>query len=204
MDRFDVLVVGPGLGRDPLTLEVVAEILRHAKEKKIPMVIDADGLWLIHQRPQLLHGYHNAILTPNAMEFKRLADVLNVELKSGRNNDALQQITRSLDGPLVVEKGSSDKICDGEHIVECSEEGSLRRAGGQGDVLSGCIASFVAWAGRSGLLQSEERSALVTAAYGGCLVTRLASRAAFAKHGRSMGATDVIAELGRTVDELQL
>lgn len=82
----------------------------------------------------------------------------------------------------------------------------------QGDVLSGTIAAYVAWAQRNAGVakdQLHESAAgpgggdfppLMMAAYAGCLTTRQASRAAFAKHGRAMGACDVIAELGRTVD----
>lgn len=41
----------------------------------VPLVVDADGLWLIAQRPQLVAGGgHKVLLTPNAAEFKRLRD----------------------------------------------------------------------------------------------------------------------------------
>ncbi|EPS63251.1 hypothetical protein M569_11536, partial [Genlisea aurea] len=40
MERFDCLVIGPGLGRDPFLLECVAEIMKHARAFNVPMVID--------------------------------------------------------------------------------------------------------------------------------------------------------------------
>ena len=43
---------------------------------------------------------------------------------------------------------------------------------------------------------------LADAALGGCVVTRLAARAAFAKHRRSMVTSDLIPELGGVVDAL--
>lgn len=57
LDRFDVLVIGPGLGRDPLILTTVERLLEKAREREIPLVIDADGLWLLNTRPELIIGY---------------------------------------------------------------------------------------------------------------------------------------------------
>lgn len=211
LERFDVLVVGPGLGRDPSILETVTELLENAKIRELPLVIDADGLWLINKNPSIIEGYPNAVLTPNAAEFKRLCTTSGIDENS---SDALRQVTLTLNGPIIVQKGSSDVISDGYVNLVCSEQGSLRRAGGQGDVLSGTIATYIAWCSTriaSNLSKNTEKhqyttsdgktiSPLMLAAYGGCLTTRLASRHAFEKQGRAMGATDVIAELGRSID----
>lgn len=40
LERFDCLVVGPGLGRDPFLLDCVSEIMKHARQSNVPMVID--------------------------------------------------------------------------------------------------------------------------------------------------------------------
>lgn len=83
-------------------------------------------------------------------------------------------------------------------------------------MLSGCIATFAAWAQRAGGARREDLHAsggggdggeaglppLLVAAYGGCVVTRRASRRAFARQRRSMGATDLLQELGAVADEL--
>ena len=37
-----------------------------ARARELPLVIDADGLWLINQRPELVRGYRGAVLTPTA------------------------------------------------------------------------------------------------------------------------------------------
>jgi len=211
LERFDVLVVGPGLGRDPLMLETVTELLENAKVRDLPLVIDADGLWLINKNPSLIEGYPNAVLTPNAAEFKRLCTTSGIDEGS---SDALRQVTLALNGPIIVQKGSSDVMSNGSDNLICSEQGSLRRAGGQGDVLSGTIAAYIAWCSKKLASHSSEStqkqqyktsdgtvlSPLMVAAYGGCLTTRIASRHAFEKQGRAMGATDVIAELGRSID----
>ena len=76
-------------------------------------------------------------------------------------------------------------------------------------MLSGCISVFAAWAQRIKGLGAEQLHAgesslppLMVAAYGGALVTRAAARRAFEQKRRAMGAVDVIAELGPTVDDL--
>ena len=57
LDRFDVLVIGPGLGRDPLIMSTVETIFEEARQREIPVVVDADGLWLLNTRPELIIGY---------------------------------------------------------------------------------------------------------------------------------------------------
>lgn len=47
-------------------------------------------------------GYANAVLTPNVVEFKRLADVLGVDAES---DSALTDVAAALGGPVVVRKG---------------------------------------------------------------------------------------------------
>uniref|UniRef100_A0A7I4EBX6 ATP-dependent (S)-NAD(P)H-hydrate dehydratase n=1 Tax=Physcomitrium patens TaxID=3218 RepID=A0A7I4EBX6_PHYPA len=72
LQRFDCIVIGPGLGRDPILLDCVAAIIEEAKFKNIPLVLDGDGLFLVTNQPELIIGYPLAILTPNVMEHKRL------------------------------------------------------------------------------------------------------------------------------------
>jgi ATP-dependent NAD(P)H-hydrate dehydratase len=72
LPRIHSLVIGPGLGRDRLMLESVSLIILAAREQKIPLIIDGDALFLVSQRPDLIRGYSNAILTPNGGEFIRL------------------------------------------------------------------------------------------------------------------------------------
>ena len=47
--RADSIVFGPGLGRDPDTLKVVAELIQWAGARGTPCVIDGDALWLVAQ-----------------------------------------------------------------------------------------------------------------------------------------------------------
>lgn len=207
--KFDVLVVGPGLGRDSLVLSTVERVLRAAREREIPLVIDADALHLITQSPEIIQGYSKAILTPNAPELQRLLAKLGIE-KDDRRERLVRNLASRLNGPIVVSKGARDVISDGRLVALCDTKGSPRRAGGQGDVMAGAIATFMAWASKGNVIEKENQTesnrtmppAFITAAYGGCMVTRLASSEAFRERGRAMGASDVMMALGRVVDGL--
>ena len=56
-------------------------MIRDLKEAKTPLVIDADGLYIVTKDLELVKGYKECILTPNKNEFQRLADQLGIDLK---------------------------------------------------------------------------------------------------------------------------
>ncbi|KAG9139546.1 hypothetical protein Leryth_019248 [Lithospermum erythrorhizon] len=76
MERFDCIVIGPGLGRDPFLLDCVSDIMKRARQANVPMVIDGDGLFLVTNDLDLVSGYPLAVLTPNVNEYKRLVQKL--------------------------------------------------------------------------------------------------------------------------------
>jgi len=218
LKKMTAVVVGPGLGRDDATLQVASAIMQKAREMDLPLVIDADGLHVVRLDPQLVKGYRRCILTPNANEFQRLRDALPADktdpaaagqpLSVVKENPQhpLPKITeealsltsalcRALDGVTIVRKGPSDCISDGRVGMVCAVTGASKRAGGQGDVLSGSAATFVSWAMR-GTDEAEGPPRHLLACYGACALTRASAAAAFAKKRRSMTAPDVISELG--------
>lgn len=92
-----------------------------------PLVIDADGLFLITQNKSLITDYKNVILTPNVAEFNRLF---------GENEDEVESNIKQLgSGVTIFKKGSSDIIFNSEDLENkfvCPTGGSGRRCGGQG------------------------------------------------------------------------
>lgn len=74
MKKFHSLIIGPGLGRTSAALEQIKIAIKHARSQSIPIVIDADGLYLLATDTSSISGYKKCILTPNYMEFKRLYD----------------------------------------------------------------------------------------------------------------------------------
>ncbi|KAK5658864.1 hypothetical protein OQA88_1678 [Cercophora sp. LCS_1] len=207
LDRLHVLVIGPGLGRDTLMQETCTNVIRAAREKGMPMVLDADALLLVQKDPGLVKGYGLAVLTPNVVEFARLTKALGVDEEVERAKETagesakVEALARALGGVMVVQKGGVDRLSDGRVTMTVDLEGGKKRSGGQGDTLTGCIATFLAWRKaymdglweHGGQLSGEELVGL--AVFGGSAVTRECSRLAFAKKGRSLQASDLTDEV---------
>ncbi|KAL7739033.1 hypothetical protein ACLKA6_001941 [Drosophila palustris] len=153
IDRLHVVVIGPGLGRDAHVLKTATDVIKLCLDLGKPIVVDADGLFILNDNIQLICGQRNVILTPNAIEFQRL---FGTDLAAAR-----EKMLRLGDGVVVLEKGAQDKI----HIPHTGEVyamptgGSGRRCGGQGDLLSGSLATFFHWS-----LQSNQSNPAYLAA----------------------------------------
>ncbi|XP_058479142.1 ATP-dependent (S)-NAD(P)H-hydrate dehydratase isoform X2 [Solea solea] len=204
LPRLHGLVVGPGLGREDLLLKTAKEVIEKSKTRDIPIVIDADGLWLVTQQPSVIQGYQKGILTPNYMEFTRLYEALYHEpMDSSDHQRSVMQLSVAMGNLTLVLKGEQDLITDGSKVISCSVEGSGRRCGGQGDLLSGSMGVLAHWAysaSAAGAVKSVNPS--MVAAFGACSLTRQCNRQAFQKHGRSTTTTDMIQEIGSAFKKL--
>jgi ATP-dependent NAD(P)H-hydrate dehydratase len=157
LSRLHALVIGPGLGRDGVTLKVVAEVIKAARSQSIPFVLDADGLLIVTQDPSLVKGYKECILTPNVVEFGRLAKALGIEVasqadiaegsgdKTSKESDACEQLSKALGGVTIIQKGPHDVISNGVTSIISDTKGGLKRSGGQGDTLTGSLGTMLAW-----------------------------------------------------------
>ena len=201
--RIHVAIVGPGLGRDELMLKTLEIVINYLREKKIPIIVDADGLFLVSQKPDVIKGYDLAILTPNVVEFQRLADAVGVDVNGDDQIEEAKQLSKKLGGVTILRKGSSDIIVKNDEALESTTKGSDRRAGGQGDSLTGTVATLLAWghAYKSGIWEHpdeiQEDQLPLLACFGGSTVTRVAAREAFKAKGRAMQATDLHANVGK-------
>eukprot|EP01029_Cantina_marsupialis_P023540 TRINITY_DN5898_c0_g2_i2.p1 TRINITY_DN5898_c0_g2~~TRINITY_DN5898_c0_g2_i2.p1 ORF type:complete len:327 (+),score=67.13 TRINITY_DN5898_c0_g2_i2:77-1057(+) len=181
LPKFDSLVVGPGMGRDYLMMSCAASIIKEAKLLEKPLVIDADGIQLICEDPNLIKGYKKAILTPNIAEFHRLCNAIIPDIpKDDRSAIALSQ---ALDHVTIIQKGAIDIISSGYKDLGWEiGEGyvTTRRCGGQGDILSGMCGLMMHFAHKfdqksddGTLLSTTERSE-VAAAYASLYTKRAA------------------------------
>ncbi|TGJ83590.1 hypothetical protein E0Z10_g5190 [Xylaria hypoxylon] len=202
LGRLHVLVVGPGLGRDPLMQETCARVLAAARERKMPVVLDADALAIVMKSPELVMGWREVVLTPNVVEFGRLwkgvfSDEQQKEGGEKSESAQVEALSKALGGVTIVQKGGKDLVSNGETTLVVDVKGGLKRSGGQGDTLTGSIATFLAWrkAYLDGLWDHgghlQEAETLSLAAFGGAAITRECSRLAFEKHGRSLQASDL-------------
>ncbi|CAG8671237.1 15247_t:CDS:10 [Funneliformis mosseae] len=187
--RTHVVVVGPGLSRDKMMLECAKGIITKVKEKNLPLVIDADGLFLIQNHPEIIKDYHKAILTPNVVEFKRLCDRMNVNPEGDNTDNMIKSLGQAF-------------------VFKVDEKGGLKRCGGQGDILTGMIATFLAWgsAYHDKLWQHDNsispNEIPMLASYAACTLMRECSRTAFEKFGRAVQTSDMINEIGPSFQKL--
>ncbi|PVV02931.1 hypothetical protein BB560_002605 [Smittium megazygosporum] len=200
VSKQHALSVGSGLGNDPGMLATIRHILEYAKQKKVPIVVDADALSIIGNDPSVISNHSHAILTPNINEFKRLAKSLNISCEASFEN-SVKECAKRLGGVTLVLKGKDDIISNGETLIKCSETSGLKRCGGQGDILAGAIATFLGW----GILYESKKwpndgsvkynDLPLVAAYAGCKVTRFASNLGFQKHKLSTQTSDILFSL---------
>jgi ATP-dependent NAD(P)H-hydrate dehydratase len=123
-----------------------------------------------------------------------------------------------LGGVTIVQKGSKDVISDGVGYIECNEDGSARRCGGQGDVLSGSIATFLSWSYKSQSNQSNQSNQInqsnqnqssnyslsptLLACYASSLLLRTSAKEAFAVHKRGTTTPNIIDKIPNVFEQL--
>jgi ATP-dependent NAD(P)H-hydrate dehydratase len=197
LSRLHVVVIGPGLGRDKLMQDTCAEVIQEARKQGIPFVLDADGLYLAQTRPELVDGCTECILTPNVVEFGRLAKAKGVNVEDGDPSEMCSKLAKAFGGVTIIQKGAKDYISNGSQTLISEGEGGLKRSGGQGDTLTGSLATLLAyrkayhdkiWDHGTNMEPSET---LALAAYGGSCITRECSKLAFKEKGRSLQAADL-------------
>ncbi|KAI9746046.1 MAG: hypothetical protein M1818_000727 [Claussenomyces sp. TS43310] len=201
LPRLHVIVIGPGLGRDPLMQDTCAKVIEAAKKENMPFVLDADGLYLAQTRPELVQGYKECILTPNVVEFGRLCKSKGLDVKELEEGKGAEKLSKAFGGITIIQKGGKDYISNGDKTFVSDLEGGLKRSGGQGDTLTGSLATFLGW--RKAYLDKiwdhddelDAAELLALAAFGGSSLTRESSRLAFAKKGRSLQASDLTDEV---------
>lgn len=198
--RLDAFVLGPGLGRADNSLAVVEHTVGAARERNIPIVIDADGLFFIGRKLDIIKGYKSAILTPNFPEFGRLYDAaFNGQKPSDeklKNGCAAKELAAEL-GCTIFQKGEKDIITNGAKVLIGEEQGCPRRCGGQGDLLSGTLGVFAYWA----TMRNEPDPTLVASEAASQFI-RTAAKRCFQKVGRSMVASDIINEVHQLIQEV--
>lgn len=196
----DVVVLGPGLGREPEGLNLAYDVINICKELRIPLVIDADGLYAVYKNISVIKDYPSpgAILTPNKAEAKRLKESI-----PGADN---QWYNFWGDYVTILEKGEADKYHSNLRKFDwfINEDGSGRRAGGQGDILAGSLGTFLNWALKANLCENDQSVSLAqsVASFAASKFTRACNYKAFELHGRSMIASDMLNVIHPTFDNL--
>ncbi len=139
----DAIVCGPGLGTDAGAAELVARAIA----EPAPLVVDADALTLIAQRPELAAATAArtapTIATPHPAEAGRLLGRPVAEVEADRIASALAIADRLRAAVVLKGAGSVLAYPDGRWDVNASGNPALASAG-TGDVLAGFTGAFLA------------------------------------------------------------
>ncbi|QQS38109.1 MAG: NAD(P)H-hydrate dehydratase [Ignavibacteriales bacterium] len=137
----DVIVIGPGLGRQMKTQEAIIEILKANKTAKV--VIDADAVFALSDKKYSSVNLKNSILTPHIAEFAQMIGKDITEIKKdifsyGKKFAVENKTCLVLKGaPTIIFNSSGDAL-----INTAGNPGMAKF--GTGDVLSGVIGGLLA------------------------------------------------------------
>lgn len=198
-----VVVVGPGLGKKAygqLLLQTVFQQVQKS-DKPITMVLDADGLNLLAEKPlmtgcELDFNKHHVVLTPHPAEAARL---LNSTV------DAVQ-LDRVAAVKKLAERYACTVILKGQHsliagldennqmkIHRCLDGNPAMAVGGMGDILSGILGAVLAQGQCSGLSLLE---AVLLAC---CVHSKAADDASLREGEIGLLATDLLPYVRRVI-----
>lgn len=140
LENCDAFVIGPGLGRDQATREALEEVLSW---KRPPTVWDADALFGLAERPELLDRLGpNDVLTPHPGEMARLigSDIATVQ---GARLKVARDFVRQHDVVLAL-KGAGTVVasCAAPTLLSPFSTSALA-VGGSGDVLAGMLGNLL-------------------------------------------------------------
>lgn len=136
----DVVLLGPGLSRDPEARAIARDLYRNVTRR---MVVDADGLDALAGDPEgIIRHAGERILTPHPGEMARLTGSTAARIRRARQETAVRAARRWR--TVVILKGAGTVVTDGK-------KGSVNTTGnpgmataGTGDVLAGVVAGL--WA----------------------------------------------------------
>ncbi|MBF6172601.1 NAD(P)H-hydrate dehydratase [Nocardia blacklockiae] len=135
--RVQAWVFGPGSGTDDAARERLSQIL----DSDLPVVVDADGLTLLSENPDLVKARRApTVLTPHAGEFTRLTG-----REPGPDRVASVRALADEWQVTVLLKGRATLIAEPGRPVFVNEAGgSWAATAGSGDVLSGIVGALLA------------------------------------------------------------
>ena len=176
MRKINSVVIGCGLGRHALTLTAIRKLIA---KFTIPMVLDADALLAISQKPEIVSG-KQVILTPHAGELSALLGTGKVGADFDQRMTLAKQAA-TIYKEVVLLKGHTDIITDGDMAVTNNSGDPRMTKGGTGDTLAGICGALLSRG--VGLLET---------AHVGAFINGKAGEYAAGQLGESMVATDLL------------
>lgn len=135
------VLLGPGLTDKASVIDAVEKIV---KNLHVPTVLDADAIEVLKKIDKFPLQQKIAI-TPHMNEFRNLVDRdVAVDENDPKSVILLRSIAMDLHVNILL-KGHNDYVVSDEGHVEVNRTGNPgMTVGGSGDVLAGCLSSFVA------------------------------------------------------------
>lgn len=137
--NFTATAFGPGIGMDSNTVWAVQNFIKNLRR---PCVVDADGLNIMAEHPELLNQLPSlSILTPHPKEFERLF---------GKSENSYLRLKKGIEAAMkynliIIIKGANTAICMPSGHVYFNTSGNPGMAtGGCGDVLTGILLALLA------------------------------------------------------------
>lgn len=185
----DVVCVGSGIGKGEISVKIMRKVLNTVKRL---CVIDADGINIIAQDPQLKKMMEEGeyILTPHIKEMSGLIGSSVREIKNDPRM-VLEQFTKNNHLTCVLKDARSLTAKSGlPTVLNLSGNESMAKAG-SGDVLAGIITGLLA----------QGSSSYVAASLGAYIHGCAGDEARKKKGNYSVMARDLISNLGTVLDK---
>ena len=140
IDKSDAILIGPGLGREKETVELVKKIVESADK---PLILDADAIFAFNGKAEELKSCKQIpILTPHLGE---LAALLNTTVEELRKS-LVENVRKAAQDfrAVIVAKSETTIIAypNGEIFISAIGNSGMATAG-SGDVLAGAIAGLM-------------------------------------------------------------
>ena len=139
-DKADTILIGPGLGRELETIELVKKLVETVDK---PLILDADALFAYNGKVDSLKACKQIpILTPHLGE---LAAMLTTSVEDLRTNlvENVRKASQSFRAIFVAKSESTIIAYPNGEIFISSLGNEGMATGGSGDVLAGAIAGLI-------------------------------------------------------------
>lgn len=143
-ERVQVVALGPGLSKNPETRMLILWLLETLPAK---LLIDADGINALAERPSLLRKIRDVILTPHPGEMARLIGLGSAGEVQAQRREVATQFVKEYPNVTLVLKGHNTLVVDNKRLYINLTGNPGMASAGTGDVLTGLIAGLWAQGG---------------------------------------------------------
>jgi len=137
--KATAVVMGPGMGLHPDSVEAVRQLFQAVEKRKLPLLLDADALKAFADFKHKVN--FPVIVTPHFGEYEILTGgAVSIEL-----DDRVKHVRKTASelGITVLLKGNIDIISDGQSLKLNLTGNPGMTVGGTGDTLSGIVGAFL-------------------------------------------------------------